>query len=368
MLAIAAFVLFTKHISRWESLHLTLPADALLSTFCATASVAPAAGILRSVHISLGNWSGNGEVVRSLLAHSPALKELHWSSRRIHGAFDTICANGIDALIHNGSWQHLTRLALDTLLTLSGVLSILRQAIRLEYLKLGCFSKSPVESFNPALIRLGVRETRLAAPGLHTLIIYQQTLDIDLPALLEYVVCSGLAHLTIACESLPLESSVETLQATGAALAAYISRTKLNTLALKNTGISAEHLFSCLVAAPQLQRLSVHASVGGHCSVDDALLSALTVCRPAVEQRQPLCPQLRELFLHYGVLCSDGACADMVQSRVAVLGAGSHGKRVERLRVVDVILSEQQHTTNSLDINYFRKLWDSEKYRPLKWQ
>ncbi len=118
MLAIAAFVLFTKHISRWESIYLTLPADALLSTFCATALVAPAASILRSVHISLGNWFGNGEVVRSLLAHSPALKELHWSSRRIPGAFDTNCANGIDSLIHNGSWQHITRLALNTLLTL----------------------------------------------------------------------------------------------------------------------------------------------------------------------------------------------------------------------------------------------------------
>lgn len=366
MLAIAAFVLFTKHISRWESIYLTLPADALLSTFCATALVAPAASILRSVHISLGNWFGNGEVVRSLLAHSPALKELHWSSRRIPGAFDTNCANGIDSLIHNGSWQHITRLALNTLLTLSGVLSILKQAIRLEYLKLGCFSRCPVDGFNPALIRLGVRETPLAAPGLNTLIVHQQALDIDLPALLEYIACPGLAHLTIACESLPVESSMETLQATGAALANFISRTKLETLVLKNTGISAAHLFSCLVAAPQLQRLSVHASVGGHCSVDDALLSALTVCRPAVEQRQLLCPQLRELFLHYGVLCSDGACADMVQSRVAVLGAGSDGKRVERLRVVNVIFTEQQHTTNSLDINYFSEILGSDKYRPLE--
>ncbi len=56
----------------------------------------------------------------------------------------------------------------------------------------------------------------------------------------------------------------------------------------------------------------------------------------------------------------------MVQSRVAVLGAGSDGKRVERLRVVNVIFTEQQHTTNSLDINYFSEILGSDKYRPLE--
>lgn len=370
MLAIAAFVLFTQHISRWESIDLALPADALFSTFCATISIGPAASILRSAHISLGNWSGNGEGARSLLAHSPALQELHWSSRRVHGAFDTSYASGIDGLVHSGCWRHLARLALDTLLTLNGVLSIFAQAIRLEYLKLGCFSSKPLESSDSAL---GRPAAPLAVPCLRTLIVYQQTLDTALPALLEHVVCSGLAQLTIACGFLPFDSSAQTPRAAGPALATFISHTRLETLALKGTGISAGHLFSCLAAAPQLQRLSVHTPVGGGCTVDDALLSALTVRGPAAEQSPLLSPGLRELFLHRGVICSDGACADMVRSRVAMLSVGGDGisntrtEGVQRLRVIDVDFTKQQHTTNSLDVAYFRELWASGKYRAPQW-
>ncbi|KAF8893899.1 hypothetical protein BD779DRAFT_1467500 [Infundibulicybe gibba] len=329
---------FSTKSSRWQSLRLVLPGSHMLIHSVLGGS----APKLESLSLDLRSWRQSETAEIDLLLRSaPSLHQFSWSNRPSWGSWDIEFEDVIGTL--QVSWGNMTRLVLDSWLTLEDSYDVLRQCHSLVDCEFRHFAGG---SLTPSLV---ASQPSLSLPHLESFKLYQHELNHGLGLLFDMLSCPSLQHIYLTC------GHVNGVLWPQSQFAAFFSRSSclLQTLSLEFTGVNEDGLTQILsMNSASLLCLEVYDARGDIC-VTDKLLVMLT---DGEDSTQPLlCPRLKTIVLHRVMASTDGGFARMLQSRLQPTShyASLHIPQFSRIENVDLDFSGD-NSKNIIDLAYLR--------------